>query len=97
MNLTFTKAGHGTFKGVGENGTTIFTISQSFSRSDENVHLKTPLPGLRDVTVIEAPDGCTKWSRETNTLAFRAAADSLEPWASKVLGVTLTVNIVDNT
>ncbi len=97
MDLTFTRGEHNILYAKGENGATLFTISQSFSRSDEKVHLKTSLPGLRDVTVIEAPEGCTKWSRETNERAMRSAARGLEQWASRVLGVALTVNVVDNT
>ncbi len=97
MDLTFIRGDHGSLKGQGENGATIFTISQSMSRGDENVILRTSLPGLRDTTVIEAPEGCTKWSGETNQKAMRAAARGLEQWAAKVLGVALTVNVVDNT
>ncbi len=97
MDLTFTKTSHGTLRGSGPDGTTLFSIGQSTRRGEETVIVKDELPGLGDRTVIEAPDGCTKWCRETNTLAMRVAADSLEQWASNVLGVALTVNIVDNT
>ncbi len=97
MDLTFTRTRHNTLQGCGPDGTTLFAIDQSSSRSSETVSVKSYLPGTSDPGAIEAPEGCTKWSAETNTLAMRAAAKGLEQWASKVLGVALTVNIVDNT
>ncbi len=97
MNLTFTKTRHGGISGAAPDGTSLFNIGQSTSRNEEKVIVQASLPGMASRIVIDAPEGRTKWDRETNMLAFRAAADSLEQWASNVLGVTLTVNVVYNT
>ncbi len=97
MDLTFTRGEFNTLYGKGENGATLFTISDSLTKNDESAVLRTHLPGLREHTTIAPPEGAPKYSNAAREKAMRAAAKGLEQWASKVLGVTLTVNIVDNT
>jgi hypothetical protein len=97
MDLTFTRGEFNSLYGKGENGATLFTISDSMTRGDDSVNLRTSLPGLRENTTIAPPEGAPKYSNAAQEKAMRAAARGLEQWASKVLGVTLTVNIVDNT
>ncbi len=97
MDLTFTRTRHNTLQGAAPDGTILFGIDQSSSRNSEAVYVKCNLPGAGDSGAIDAPEGCNKWSAETNALAMRFAADSLEQWASKVLGVALTGNGGDNT
>ncbi len=96
MNLTWTRGGYNSLYGKGENGATLFTIHDSMARSDDAV-LRTRLPGLREHTTIAPPEGAPKYSNAAREKAMRAAAHGLEQWASKVLGVSLTVNVVDNT
>jgi hypothetical protein len=96
MNLTFTRGEYNSLYGKGENGATLFTIHDSMTKSDDAV-LRTKLPGLRESTTIAPPEGTERYSDAAREKAMRAAAKGLEQWASKVLGVALTVNIVDNT
>jgi hypothetical protein len=97
MDLTWTRGEFNALYGKGENGATLFTINDSMTRGDESAILRTRLPGLREHARIEPPDGAPQYSNAAREKAMRAAAKGLEQWASKVLGVALTVHIVDNT
>lgn len=91
MNLTFTSTQYGGAQGVGENGAVLFTINPSTARNDNCVHLRTDLPGIRKDIKVDSP------SKYDFALAMRKAAQVLEYWAASQLGVTLTVNVIDNT
>lgn len=102
MDLTFTAGQFNSWRGTGLNGRTLFTVSPDTvspdtARNGTTVTLRTSLPGLREHTTIEAPDGCNKYSPETRTKAMHIAARALSKWAAETLGVHLDVNIVDNT
>lgn len=97
MDLAFTKTRFGTLEGAAHDGTRLFTIEPSTARGDANMSIKTSLPGLRPSYVVEAPEGASKWGSETSEKAMRIAAKRLERWTAQTLGVSLTVNVVDNT
>ncbi len=97
MDLTFTRGEFNSLYGKGENGATLFTIHDSVTSGDDSAILRTSLPGMRKQTTIAPPEGAERYSNAAREKAMRAAAKGLEQWASKVLGVALTVNVVDNT
>ncbi len=97
MDLTFTRGVSANFTGKGEDGTTLFTIRESLVLVDDSATLRVYLPGFPDRIAIAPPDGALPGGKVTREKAMRVAADSLEQWASKVLGVALAVNVVDNT
>lgn len=97
MDLTFTKTRFGTLEGVSLNGTRLFTIEPSTSSGDANMNIRTSLPGLRPIYGVEAPEGASKWGSETGEKAMRIAAKRLERWTEQNFGVSLAVNVVDNT
>lgn len=91
MDLTFTCTRFGSVQGVGENGAVLFAASPSTARGDNTVYLNTNLPGIKPNIAVESAD------KYDYTAAMAKAAQILERWAARQLGVTLTVNIVDNT
>ncbi len=91
MNLTFTRTRYGSAQGVGENGAVLFILNPSTARGDNVVHLRTDLPGIRTDIPVESP------SKYDFGPAMVKAAQVLQHWAARQLGVALTVDVVDNT
>ncbi len=93
MDLIFTSDGSAT-RGCTDAGLELFSIHPSTTRGQEYVTLSARLPGMSSNTMIDAPEGTSKYGHEVHVAAIETAQSMLENWLRSQLGIDTPVNVI---